>query len=403
MNNDKKLWATTREPNLLKNVSSGRFYGRFTVSGKQKWINLDTDVWSVAKLRLVQERANIERMRQAGADVSAGSATVAQLVAIYRHRVAERPEIAAKTRIGALGALGTVLKTWDGFERLSPSLLTRRAVIDWRNRITREGTGYRPPGAKGPSAKTSGRSYSTVNHSIDAIRRILDIAVEHGQLVVNPLQGRGIKVKRNPWKPALPEATVINAIFDEIERHGGSGSRSRDAADFCRFLAYTGCRLSEAKTVEWKDVDFQRGVLHVRGTKTAAANREVPLIPPARRLLEKLHVRAVDKSLLAGREATVNPSARVVPVAEAGISLASACRKLGVEPLTHHDLRDAFATLAIEAGVDIPTVAAWLGHADGGALLMKTYAHHRRAHSLAQAAKVDFTGSINAQNDQRAS
>jgi len=55
-----------------------------------------------------------------------------------------------------------------------------------------------------------------------------------------------------------------------------------------------------------------------------------------------------------------------------------------------HDLRDAFATAAIEAGVDIPTVAAWLGHADGGALLMKVYAHHRRAHSVSQAAKVVF-------------
>jgi integrase len=75
-------------------------------------------------------------------------------------------------------------------------------------------------------------------------------------------------------------------------------------------------------------------------------------------------------------------------VGEAGKSLANACRKFGVEPLTHHDLRDAFATLAIEAGVDIPTVAAWLGHADGGALLMRVYAHHRRAHSLSQAAKV---------------
>ena len=61
-----------------------------------------------------------------------------------------------------------------------------------------------------------------------------------------------------------------------------------------------------------------------------------------------------------------------------------------MERLTHHDLRDAFATLAIEAGVDIPTVAAWLGHADGGALLMKVYTHHRRAHSVAQAAKVKF-------------
>ena len=44
----------------------------------------------------------------------------------------------------------------------------------------------------------------------------------------------------------------------------------------------------------------------------------------------------------------------------------------------------------LAAGVDIPTVAAWLGHADGGALLMRVYAHHRRAHSVSQAAKVVF-------------
>ena len=68
------MWATTREPNLLKNLPSGRFYGRFTVSGKQKWVSLDTDIWSVAKLRLADERTKVERLRRAGSDVAAGSA-----------------------------------------------------------------------------------------------------------------------------------------------------------------------------------------------------------------------------------------------------------------------------------------------------------------------------------------
>jgi len=86
----------------------------------------------------------------------------------------------------------------------------------------------------------------------------------------------------------------------------------------------------------------------------------------------------------------VDPKGKFLAVGEARKSLARACEKLGVELLTHHDLRDAFATSAIEAGVDIPTVAAWLGHADGGALLMRVYAHHRRAHSVYQAAKVVF-------------
>lgn len=48
----RQTWDTTREPNLLRNTVSGRYYGRFTLAGKQKWINLETDVWTVAKLRL---------------------------------------------------------------------------------------------------------------------------------------------------------------------------------------------------------------------------------------------------------------------------------------------------------------------------------------------------------------
>ena len=40
-------WETTNIPNLLKNAASGRYYGRFTVSGKQKWVNLRTDIWSI--------------------------------------------------------------------------------------------------------------------------------------------------------------------------------------------------------------------------------------------------------------------------------------------------------------------------------------------------------------------
>jgi len=70
--------------------------------------------------------------------------------------------------------------------------------------------------------------------------------------------------------------------------------------------------------------------------------------------------------------------------------LAGACRKLGVAHMTHHDLRHLFATTCIESGVDIPTVSRWLGHADGGALAMRTYGHLRPEHSLEAAKKVSF-------------
>jgi len=66
-------------------------------------VGLETDVVSVAKLRLADERAKMERVRQAGGDVAAGSATVSQLVTIYRQRLLDRQGIAEKTRISAIG------------------------------------------------------------------------------------------------------------------------------------------------------------------------------------------------------------------------------------------------------------------------------------------------------------
>ena len=39
---------------------------------------------------------------------------------------------------------------------------------------------------------------------------------------------------------------------------------------------------------------------------------------------------------------------------------------------------------------DIPTVARWMGHKDGGALAMKVYGHLRDAHSTEMAARVTF-------------
>jgi integrase len=80
----------------------------------------------------------------------------------------------------------------------------------------------------------------------------------------------------------------------------------------------------------------------------------------------------------------------VIQVKECNGTLATACATVGIPKLTHHDLRDLFATRCIEQEVDIPTVASWLGHKDGGALLMKVYSHLRPEHSAQIGAKVSF-------------
>ena len=71
-------------------------------------------------------------------------------------------------------------------------------------------------------------------------------------------------------------------------------------------------------------------------------------------------------------------------------ALTNACIRLGLPHVRIHDLRHFFATSCIEAGIDIPTVAKWLGHRDGGALAMKVYGHLRDEHSKEAARKLTF-------------
>ncbi|NBP22949.1 MAG: hypothetical protein EBU81_00005, partial [Proteobacteria bacterium] len=96
------------------------------------------------------------------------------------------------------------------------------------------------------------------------------------------------------------------------------------------------------------------------------------------------------------------PTDSVFRISEAQKSIDRACTALGIERVTHHDLRHLFATTCIECGVDIPTVSRWLGHSDGGALAMKTYGHLRQEHSQSEARKVTF-GLVNDFFDTRAS
>lgn len=381
-----KTWARTRTPGLLRH-KTGRYYARFTLGGKTTFLPLKTTLLEIARTRFAEEKAKVERTRKAARNAEQGAATMGDLSVLYRARVKSRVGITEKTREINLGAVLYVERTWPQFPNLRPDQITASAVETWRDRALKEGTGFRPPNSK--SGESRGKSGSSFNKAFDAVRRMLDVAVEQGTIHNNPLVGkRGLKAPDRPHKPKLPEASTLEAIFAEIERIGGRGV---EAAIFCRFLAYTGCRQREAGAIRWRDVDDDRGIIRVAGTKTEAATREVPIIPAARELLNRITERRKQSATIAiDSEPYIDPSSPVLAVKEAQKSLTRACEAVGSPRLTHHDLRDAFATACIEAGVDIPTVAAWLGHADGGALLMKTYAHHRRAHSVTQAAKVTF-------------
>jgi integrase len=234
-----------------------------------------------------------------------------------------------------------------------------------------------------------------VNRAIDTLQRLMDIALERGQIhvnpvVVNPPTGR-LKKRTVKTKLTLPGMAQIERLFSVMENNGAPGGWGAEAADFCCFLTLSGERVGETAVTTWQCVDWAREQLHIPGYKSDSSDRFIPLFPALAALLKKIVARRESAVRFnPSGEALLRPNDPIFRLQECQKTIHAACLKLGMPRLTHHDFRHLFATICIESGVDIPTVAAWLGHNDGGVLAMQTYGHLRRDHSQTAAKKVQF-------------
>lgn len=165
--------------------------------------------------------------------------------------------------------------------------------------------------------------------------------------------------------------TLLKALLCHRELDGRPQSH---AGLIVRLLAHTGLRIKEARKLRWKDV--HEGFLLVPAEICKSSRpRMIPFVNGVAGVLDSL------RKLAPGEET-------ILPPAECKRSLRVACERAGLPTLSHHSFRHLFATRCIEGGVDLPTVARWLGHQEGGALLSKTYFHLLDEHSQRMAAKV---------------
>lgn len=358
----KKTWEKTRLQNLVRH-KSGRYYARAFAGGKEVWKSLKTSHFSVAEARLAEFLKEHRERRSNGNGQVSAKMTFGEAAAVHLRNLDDNLRIKPRTRDYWQQRLAALAKSWPGLDETEVRKITQLACKEW--------------------ASTYGKKASPTNYNntIALLRHVFAIAVEVGVLYGNPaavLKRAAIRGK----EIALPSMDKFNALIAEMRV--GHGRDSMNCADFASGLAFTGCRISEARAMAWRDVDFDAGEIVVRGdSETGTKNwelRRVPLIPDACVLFQRMRSERPAEPL----------DAKVFRVGECQKALDRACKKVGAERITHHDLRHLFATRCIESGVDIPTVSRWLGHKDGGALAMKTYGHLRREHSIAQAQRVTF-------------
>jgi integrase len=210
------------------------------------------------------------------------------------------------------------------------------------------------------------------NGCLALIRRTYERAVESGHVGINiALSLKRVKARKR--KHDLPTAKDFAKIVADILAQRKSHSRA--VAMAVEFLAYTGLRISEAVALQWRDIKKDHIV-----TRTAKNDdiRQVPLIPAAKALIARMKAAGIP----------TEADDPVLLIKRPREALGGACERLGIPHMRVHDLRHIFATRCIEAGVDVPTLAAWLGHKDGGVLAMQVYGHLCIKHSTAMAGKV---------------
>ena len=215
----------------------------------------------------------------------------------------------------------------------------------------------------------------TLDEALDFAQRVAHYSPSYWNGIVAALhflvpEARVIKFRamRMKDRPLLSQAefTRLLAECDKLPR-------SR-AGLVVNFLAHTGLRINEARQLRWSDVGAD--CVTVPGSLTKNGKpRVIPFINGIREVLARLRAVTGERPF-------------VLPGASVRKGLHRACRRAGVPALGHHDFRHLFATRCITSGVDLPTVARWLGHRDGGALLARTYFHLVDEHSRTMAAKV---------------
>ena len=122
----------------------------------------------------------------------------------------------------------------------------------------------------------------------------------------------------------------------------------------------TGMRLGELTALEWKDIDFKRGIIRVDNKKDHhTKNYQVRTIPMNDTLADVLRriPRRLDSSYVFQRKGGEK-------FRKMRTGFENAVKRAGIPHVRFHDLRHTFASHLVMGGVDIRTVQELLGHKD---------------------------------------
>jgi integrase len=200
---------------------------------------------------------------------------------------------------------------------------------------------------------SKGRAASTVNHYLNALSQLYQIAInEWGLKVTNPITG--IKRMSEPQGrmkrlPIEAETTLLSSCHELHLDY---------LADIIAVAIETGMRCGEILSMRWEDVDFINRRVLLRDTKNGDS-RQVPLSSRVKIILEQLSTRNTDELVFPYCRWTIRRHYTRV------VKQSAKAHKGAQNPFTDlrfHDLRHEALSRLSDKGLNVMEIAHISGH-----------------------------------------
>lgn len=158
---------------------------------------------------------------------------------------------------------------------------------------------------------------------------------------------------------------------------------SPQAANIIRLLCLTGARVGEILSLQWECLDLNAGLARLVDSKTGP--KAVHLPQPAVAILESIPQISE----------WVFPGKGVPHVTDIQRAWRIVCAKAELDGWRLHDLRHAFASVAVNSGHSLPQIGALLGHSQ--AATTKRYVHFEEnpVHAVAEDTAARIANALN--------
>lgn len=213
----------------------------------------------------------------------------------------------------------------------------------------------------------SGLAPRTIQYIHTNLRAALKCAVIDGIIQRNPTDG--IKTPQSEPQRMQRQQNAMNILMPEEAAKLIEGCKDSYIFGVVMLALHTGMRRGELLALNWDDVHLDEGTIHV-SQSLVKANGVVEYKPP--KSVESQRVIPLGKSVINFLRSLESDHDLVFcyddgsPLDPSSVThtFRKVADKLGFTKVRFHDLRHTYATLGIDAGIDLPTMQELLGHSN---------------------------------------